>query len=77
VPLIVARKRPPFDNAEEIRAWLDKLNQITEIDIANDYVYRGAPDIPMTALSREQAFNHFIQTAQWTINRVDTAQTDR
>ena len=62
-------KRVPFDDEELRLELLDRLNEITDVNLPRDSISRY-PSIPLMTFQEESAFQKLIEVLEWTIQKI-------
>ena len=69
VPFRIHRQRPPFNVPEQLAEWIDRLNGIPACSFSKDLVKSGGPMLDINWIVEQQAFEQFIQIAEWAISK--------
>ncbi|OPX78831.1 MAG: hypothetical protein A4E45_01047 [Methanosaeta sp. PtaB.Bin039] len=63
------KTRPPFDSEVKRREFMDRLNQVPGINIAEDRITRR-PNIPFSVFKDEAALRQFLETLDWAVREI-------
>lgn len=69
VQLKYIQNKPPFDNEETRKVFLNKLNAIPGIQISENYL-SGLPHIHLKALNSEVKVEEFLNVLEWFLSKI-------